>query len=113
MVATSLVSSSDQLRRTSRLRMNRAPPRKENACPYLALGLELMVVGCWPVAAGRLDRVWRQQDRVNKDVYKFDEAGFIMGKIITRLVGTGSERRGQPKTIQFLTRSINSRRGLG
>jgi hypothetical protein len=34
------------------------------------------------------------------DVYNFDEAGFIMGKITTQLVVTGSERRGRPKTIQ-------------
>jgi hypothetical protein len=34
------------------------------------------------------------------DVYKFDEAGFMMGKITTQLVVTGSERRGRPKTIQ-------------
>ncbi|KAH8636379.1 hypothetical protein IG631_08214 [Alternaria alternata] len=34
------------------------------------------------------------------DVYNFDEAGFIMGKITTQLVVTGSERRGRPKAIQ-------------
>jgi hypothetical protein len=34
------------------------------------------------------------------DVYNFDEAGFMMGKITTQLVITGSERRGRPKTIQ-------------
>jgi hypothetical protein len=34
------------------------------------------------------------------DVYNFDEAGFMMGKITTQLVVTGSERRGRPKTIQ-------------
>ena len=36
----------------------------------------------------------------NEDVYNFDEAGFIMGKITTQLVVTGSERRGRPKAIQ-------------
>jgi hypothetical protein len=36
----------------------------------------------------------------NDDVYNFDEAGFIMGKILTQLVVTGSERRGRPKTVQ-------------
>ena len=36
----------------------------------------------------------------DKDVYNFDEAGFMMGKIQTQLVITGSERRGRPKTIQ-------------
>ncbi|KAH8621966.1 hypothetical protein IG631_23361 [Alternaria alternata] len=34
------------------------------------------------------------------DVYNFDEAGFMMGKITTQLVVTGSERRGRPKAIQ-------------
>jgi hypothetical protein len=34
------------------------------------------------------------------DVYNFDEAGFMMGKITTQLVVTGLERRGRPKSIQ-------------
>jgi hypothetical protein len=36
---------------------------------------------------------------LHKDVYNFDEAGFMMGKITTQLVMTGSERRGRPKAI--------------
>jgi len=36
----------------------------------------------------------------NNDVYNFDEAGFMMGKMTTQLVITGSERRGRPKAIQ-------------
>jgi hypothetical protein len=36
----------------------------------------------------------------NEDVYNFDEAGFMMGKIMTQLVVTGSERRGRPKAVQ-------------
>jgi hypothetical protein len=36
----------------------------------------------------------------DKDVYNFDEAGFMMGKITTQLVMTGSERRDWPKAIQ-------------
>jgi hypothetical protein len=36
----------------------------------------------------------------DEDVYNFDEAGFMMGKITTQLVITGSERRGRPKSIQ-------------
>jgi hypothetical protein len=35
-----------------------------------------------------------------EDVYNFNEAGFIIGKITTQLVMTGSERRGQPKAVQ-------------
>jgi hypothetical protein len=37
---------------------------------------------------------------LDKDVFNFDEAGFMMGKITTQLVVTGSERRGRPKSIQ-------------
>jgi hypothetical protein len=36
----------------------------------------------------------------DEDVFNFDEAGFMMGKLTTQLVVTGSERRGRPKTIQ-------------
>jgi len=36
----------------------------------------------------------------DEDVYNFDEAGFMMGKITTQLVVTASERRGRPKAIQ-------------
>ena len=36
----------------------------------------------------------------DEDVYNFDEAGFMMGKITTQLVVTGSERRGRLKAIQ-------------
>jgi hypothetical protein len=36
----------------------------------------------------------------DEDVYNFDEACFMMGKITTQLVVTGSERRGRPKAIQ-------------
>jgi hypothetical protein len=36
----------------------------------------------------------------DEDVYNFDEAGFMMGKITTQLVVTGAERRGRPKAIQ-------------
>jgi hypothetical protein len=37
----------------------------------------------------------------DEDVYNFDEAGFMIGKIMTQLVVTGSERRGQPKAVQL------------
>ena len=36
----------------------------------------------------------------DEDVYNFDEAGFMMHKIMTQLVVTGSERRSRPKAIQ-------------
>jgi hypothetical protein len=36
----------------------------------------------------------------DEDVYSFDEAGFMIGKIMTQLVVTASERKGRPKAIQ-------------
>jgi hypothetical protein len=36
----------------------------------------------------------------DEEVYNFNEAGFMMGKITTQLVITGSERRGRAKAIQ-------------
>jgi regulator of RNase E activity RraA len=36
----------------------------------------------------------------NDDIYNFDEASFMMGKITTQLVVTGAERRGRLKAIQ-------------
>lgn len=35
----------------------------------------------------------------DNDVWNFDKAGFIMGKITTQLVVTGLERRGRPKAL--------------
>jgi hypothetical protein len=36
---------------------------------------------------------------LDDDVYNFDEAGFMIGKIQTQLVVIGSERRGRPKAL--------------
>jgi hypothetical protein len=36
----------------------------------------------------------------DEDVYNFDEAGTVMGKITTQLVIMASERRGRPKAVQ-------------
>ncbi|KAF1934445.1 uncharacterized protein M421DRAFT_50243 [Didymella exigua CBS 183.55] len=41
-----------------------------------------------------------KQGICNKDVYNFNKASFIIGKITTQLVITGAERRGRPKTLQ-------------
>jgi hypothetical protein len=35
----------------------------------------------------------------DKDIYNFNEVGFMMGKIITQLVVTGLEGRGRPKAL--------------
>lgn len=37
---------------------------------------------------------------VNKDTYNFDETGFLIDKISSQLVVTGSKRRGRRKAIQ-------------
>jgi hypothetical protein len=47
-----------------------------------------------------LSGIWKLCATLTKDVYNFDEAGFVMGKIMTQLVVTGSERRGWPKVVQ-------------
>ncbi|RYO10996.1 hypothetical protein AA0111_g12857 [Alternaria arborescens] len=36
----------------------------------------------------------------DEDVYNFDEAGFMIGKITTQLVVTRLERRGRLKAVQ-------------
>lgn len=36
---------------------------------------------------------------INEDTYNFNETGFLMGKISSQLVVTGSERRGRRKAI--------------
>jgi hypothetical protein len=36
----------------------------------------------------------------NNNVWNFNKAGFIIGKITTQLVVTGLERRGRPKALQ-------------
>ena len=37
---------------------------------------------------------------IDKDTYNFDESGFLMGKISSRLVVTGSEKPGKRKKLQ-------------
>ena len=39
---------------------------------------------------------------LDEDTYNFDEAGFIMGQILTRVVVTASERRGRLKAVQLV-----------
>jgi hypothetical protein len=38
---------------------------------------------------------------LDEDVFNYDEASFMVGKLTTQHVITGLERRGQPKTIQL------------
>jgi hypothetical protein len=37
---------------------------------------------------------------LDKDLFNFNKASFIIGRITTQLVVTGLERRGRPKSIQ-------------
>jgi hypothetical protein len=37
---------------------------------------------------------------IDKDMYNFDESGFLMGKILSQLVVTGSEKPGKRKKLQ-------------
>ena len=37
---------------------------------------------------------------VDEDIYNFDETGFIMGKILSQSVITGSDKPGRTKKIQ-------------
>ena len=57
-----------------------------------------------PVLIGKwfelLEKTKAKYGICDEDVYNFDEAGFMMGKITTQLVVTGSERRGRPKAVQ-------------
>jgi hypothetical protein len=81
------------VRRTSRLktRFNRPYDYQRALCE------DPKVIGAW------FDLVQRTKERygiLEEDIFNFDEAGFMMGKITPRLVVTGSERRGRPKAIQ-------------
>jgi hypothetical protein len=39
-------------------------------------------------------------DIIDEDVWNFDETGFLMGKITSQLVVTGSEKPGKVKQLQ-------------
>jgi hypothetical protein len=73
------------------MRFNRAYERYRALCEDPAL------------TAGWFKLVEETQARYgicNEDVYNFDKAGFMMGKITTQLVVTASERRGRPEAVQ-------------
>jgi hypothetical protein len=55
------------------------------------------IIRTWFDRVARTKATW---GITNQDIYNFDEAGFLMGKITPRLVVTSSERRGQAKAIQ-------------
>ena len=37
---------------------------------------------------------------IDEDIWNFDESGFLMGKITSQLVVTGSEKPGKAKKLQ-------------
>ncbi|KAF7569210.1 hypothetical protein PtrM4_116250 [Pyrenophora tritici-repentis] len=82
------------VKRTDSLRtcFNRAYDRQRALCENLAL------IRSW---FELIEKTKAELSICDKDIYNFDEASFIMGKITTQLVITGVERRGRPKTLQL------------
>ena len=81
------------VKRTDRLvtRFNRAYDRQRALCE------DLVLIKSW---FELVERTKAKYGICDEDVYNFDEAGFMMGKIATQLVVTASERRGRPKAIE-------------
>jgi hypothetical protein len=80
------------IKRTDSLttRFNRAYDRQRALCKDLAL------IRLW---FKLIEQTKAKYGICNNNVYNFNEAGFMMGKITTQLVITGSERRGRPKAV--------------
>jgi hypothetical protein len=72
-------------------RFNRPYDRQRAMCEDRGL------ISCW---FELVEQTKAKYGICDEDVYNFDEVGFMMGKITTQLVVTGSERRGRPKAIQ-------------
>ncbi|EFQ95321.1 hypothetical protein PTT_06719 [Pyrenophora teres f. teres 0-1] len=81
------------VKRTDRImtRFNRAYGRQRALCE------DSLLVKSW---LELVEQTKAKYGICDEDAYNFDEAGFMMGKITTQLVVTGSERRGRPKAIQ-------------
>jgi len=81
------------VRRTESLttRFNRAYDRQRALCE------DLVLISSW---SKLVEQTKAKYGILHEDVYNFDEAGVMMGKITTQLVVTGSERRGRLKAIQ-------------
>ena|SRR6266496_3751287 len=81
------------VKRTPRLttRFNRPYDRQRALCE------DPRVINDWFELVQRTKKKYGITD---EDSYNFDETGFMMGKILSQLVVTGSERRNQPKAIQ-------------
>jgi hypothetical protein len=72
-------------------RFNRPYDRQRALCEDLA------IIRLW---FELVERTKAKYSICDKDVYNFDEASFMIGKIMAQLVVTGSERRGRLKAIQ-------------
>jgi hypothetical protein len=72
-------------------RFNRAYDRQRALCEDLAL------IRSW---FKLVEETKAKYGICDDDVYNFNKASFMIGKITTQLVVTGSERRGRPKSIQ-------------
>jgi hypothetical protein len=72
-------------------RFNRAYDRQRALCE------DLVLIRAW---FDLIEQTKAKYGICDEDVYNFDEAGFMIGKITTQLVVTGSERRGRPKAVQ-------------
>ncbi|KAL6158071.1 MFS-type transporter clz9 [Exserohilum turcicum] len=73
-------------------RFNRAYDRQRALCE------DLVLIKSW---FELVEQTKAKYGIYDEDVYNFDEAGFMMGKITTQLVVTASERRGRPKAVKL------------
>ncbi|KAF7572760.1 ZnF-C2HC domain containing protein [Pyrenophora tritici-repentis] len=94
-MADKLLAARGASQRTDSLRtcFNRAYDRQRAMCE------DAILIKRW---FKLVEEIKAEQGICDKDVYNFDEAGFIIGKITTQLVITGLERRGRRKMPLFL-----------
>jgi hypothetical protein len=85
---SNFVNSTDSLK----TRFNRAYDRQR------ALGEDPVLIRNW---FELVEQTKLKYGILDEDVYNLDEAGFMMGKITTELVVTGSERRGRPSLFSL------------
>src|SRR6195952_2317928 len=84
-------------------RFNRAYDRQRAQCEDLAL------ISSW---FKLVEETKAKYGICDEDVYNFDEAGFMIGKIMPQLVVTGSESIRAPHLPQLLRQLTSLRRGL-
>jgi hypothetical protein len=72
------------------MRFNRAYDRQRALCK------DLVLIKSW---FELVEQIKAKYSICDNNVWNFNKAGFIMGKITTQLVVTGLERRGRPKAL--------------